>query len=570
MQSNITPQQQAILLQLQQAQMHQQQPGGTRQVQRPPLAPPQAAPAPPAPNGVSTTTKHSTDGDEQYRNAKRRKPTSLALPTRFTPRSLRDGPTDLVLAPSLASLDSLSKSYKSLQEIESRLDWTFSRKAIELTEKSRGTATDEGERVNRTMRIHVQAKVRDQEEQFDGEGELEKAGEVPKSEDANVKDESQTKVPFTRHYQRITIESPLLPTPLVWNRSSSFPRSLHFTIPYSLPPSSSSSESPPPLSLKISLYPFSYSHSPTSQLFTLVPPELSSLLSLSECTRPEALHHLWSYVRSNNLTLENIDGRGTGGIKTQESAAGGGLNKKFFGGMDKVAWHHLGEWVNRWLGPTVPRVIDYSLTPSVSKDADHHRAYDVPLSTFPSSSSASPTTSQHRLQTAALLSSLSTSSSSTTNNPHSIQSPGHPTPPQQLQHPLHQALESINSQIANSTLQVTTHLLQLDSLMSFTRDPSKFLETYLENQASDLDVVLSKGGNGRGDKSMGIGEGWKESLRGSKYFKGEGEGEGDGEWVKEAVGVWLAREREGELRKQLAQASQAQQQQQGGASAGRR
>lgn len=56
-----------------------------------------------------------------------------------------------------------------------------------MTEKSRGTATDEGERVNRTMRIHVQAKVRDQEEQFEGQGELEKAGEVPKSEDANVK-----------------------------------------------------------------------------------------------------------------------------------------------------------------------------------------------------------------------------------------------------------------------------------------------------------------------------------------------------------------------------------------------
>ena len=56
---NITPQQQAIMLQLQQAQQSQQQ-SQSRSIP----AQPQSK------NGVTTTLKHSSDGDDQYRNAK--------------------------------------------------------------------------------------------------------------------------------------------------------------------------------------------------------------------------------------------------------------------------------------------------------------------------------------------------------------------------------------------------------------------------------------------------------------------------------------------------------------------
>jgi len=52
---------------------------------------------------------------------------------------------------------------------------------------------------------------------------------------------------------------------------------------------------------------------------------------------------------------------------------------------------------------------------------------------------------------------------------------------------------------------------------------------------------------------MGLGEGWKESLRNTREFLGASGGEGEGEreedgWIKEAVSVLIAREQEGRLR----------------------
>ncbi|GAA5847208.1 hypothetical protein JCM3766R1_001835 [Sporobolomyces carnicolor] len=592
MSQQITPQQQAILAQLQHAQA---QPPGAR--------PPVSAPTRSTNAGVTTTLKHLSDGDEQYRNAKRRKPTSLSLPTHFAlATTASSGPTDKKLAPSLASLEKLSTSYRALQQVESKLDWTFSRKAIELTEKaSAKDHGDQGERVQRTMRIHAEFDVVDQEWQLDPDAIANQVKDDPervpkikvKLSGQILDDESQAKVPFTKHYQRVTIECPFLTTPLTWNRtpSTNFPSSLNFTIPYSLPrpvepsssdPSGAPSTTDPVVQIKVTLHPFAYPQSQTSQLFTVLPPDLSSLLNVSECTRSEALHHLWLYIRSHHLIIENLDGRGTGGIKTQEAttaanptsggggpssstspAPGGGLSKKYFGGVEKIAWHHLGEWVNRWLGPVVPRVIDLKFSPAAptstsgegddGKKLDHHQAFDVPVSIFPNASTSSI---QARLQqkTISLLSTLTSSSASPSTSD---------SAPPNLNDPLSggsnavvQALEALNSQIANSTLAVVRHKLELDSLLAFARDPTKFLNRYLASQDSNLETVL----NGRSLSSqgigMGLGDGWKESLRGSQYFNNPGrrdggEVEGRGEWVKEAVGVWLAREREGELRKVL-------------------
>ena len=149
---------------------------------------------------------------------------------------------------------------------------------------------------------------------------------------------------------------------------------MNLSIPQSITlPSSSDTSTPssPPIQFKITLYPYSYSESPPQQqLFTLFPPDLSNLLQISESTRQQVLHNLWLYVRKHNLIIENVDPRGGipgGGIKTQpEGLEGGGpgLTKKYFGGMDKIAWHHLGEWVNRWLGPPVPRICQFGFKPT--------------------------------------------------------------------------------------------------------------------------------------------------------------------------------------------------------------
>ena len=125
---------------------------------------------------------------------RRRKPTNLSLPSKYTSTSPVHGPTDLKLADSLSSLEQLSNSYKTLTELESKLDWTFSRKAIELSEKSssggggEGSGSGSGERVDRIMRLHFECKVLDQEWQFeDDQDQLKEVGKVPENENEQVK-----------------------------------------------------------------------------------------------------------------------------------------------------------------------------------------------------------------------------------------------------------------------------------------------------------------------------------------------------------------------------------------------
>ncbi|GAA5830747.1 hypothetical protein JCM5353_008298 [Sporobolomyces roseus] len=507
---------QSVILQLQQAAQNQ----------------PQQPPQPPStqPGGVTTTQKHSSDGDEQYRNAKRRKPTSLSLPTHFTPTITSTspsalGPTDLKLSTSLESLDHLSSSYRTLQSLEHKLDWTFSRKAIELQEpQGQGQGGEErGERRERKLTIWVQANVIDQEWQLtsDQEGELEKAGEVPQDEATQVKvprvefeikgkilyDDSQSKIPFTSYFQQIQISSPLLSSPITYSRSTTSPppSSLRFTIPLSCPPTLS-------IPLTLLFHPYTYS----SSLFTLPPTtDLSNLLQLTECTRRELLHNLWLYIRQHKLIIE-------GGIKLEdETKLPRGLGKRFFGGSEVVGWHHLGEYANRWLGPIVPRKIECEFKVSESEPMSQIQAFEFSISYFPSSQTS--TSPRSRQQLSQILSSLSPSQNPST--------------------PLTSQLSSLNSQISLSTLSVQTHLLQLHSLLSFTRDPTKFLSTYLGSLQSDLSLVLNK--EGRGSSSMGFGEGWKENLRNTKEFLGGSEGQDQGGWIREAASVLLNRDQEG-------------------------
>jgi len=290
--------------------------------------------------------------------------------------------------------------------------------------------------------------------------------------------------------------------------------------------------------LTLLFHPYTYS----SSLFTLPPTtDLSSLLQLTECTRRELLHNLWLYIRQHKLIIE-------GGIKLQdETKLPRGLGKRFFGGSEVVGWHHLGEYANRWLGPIVPRKIDCEfkyVSPqnsllsfffreltrkkffracrvSESSPMSQIQAFEFSISYFPSSQTS--TSPRSRQQLSQILSSLSTSQNPST--------------------PLTSQLSSLNSQISLSTLSVQTHLLQLHSLLSFTRDPTKFLSTYLGSLQTDLSIVLNK--EGRGSSSMGFGEGWKENLRNTKEFLGGSEEQDQGGWVKEAASVLLSREQEG-------------------------
>ncbi|GAA6063850.1 hypothetical protein JCM10212_000330 [Sporobolomyces blumeae] len=505
------------------------------------------------PGVISTSTKHPIDPDDASRSTKRRKPTDPSIPTRFTPTvpdRVEPGPTDRKLAASLAALDHLSESYSALEELEHKLDWTLSRKHVEVTENHAGTRAHDVVQV--PLRVHVEAVVRDQAYLLTP-GELEQAGEI---EHGDGPPPAETKVPrvevkisgeildnetfasspFTAHFSRVTVESTSLPTSVSWTRppptaSSSSPTSTTESKPnptfprvlnVSVPTSSTTA-------LRILLHPH---HPPGYERYALLP-ELAQLLDCAESDRIGVLERLWTYVREKGLILEPESsaanptaGRAPGGggpQQPQRTPAGhlaGGIKtdarlRKFFQNQAVVPFHHLPEYVNRWLAPISPRVIEVEVPIGAEQPLSLHTAYDVPLF-LPSPHSASV-----RSIAQTFLSSFAPST------------------------PLVHEVEALSDQIANSALSVSTHLANLHALVGFTRDPVQFLRTYLSSQASSLETVLSK--SGRGDSSgllgsgaMGVGTGWKEDMRASEKW--------DGEWVKEAVAVWDGRETEARIR----------------------
>lgn len=122
-------------------------------------------------------------------------------------------------------------------------------------------------------------------------------------------------------------------------------------------------------------------------------------------------------------------------------------------------------------------------------------------------------------------------------------------------------LSLLDDKLATNCLATTQRLRQLHALMAFTRDPRGFLERWLESQAGSLEQVLGASASAAAGSASTLGEElfgprWREEIRSAETWE-------DKEWVKEAVGVWASREKEGQLaRMRAAQAQQAAQQQQ--------
>lgn len=121
-------------------------------------------------------------------------------------------------------------------------------------------------------------------------------------------------------------------------------------------------------------------------------------------------------------------------------------------------------------------------------------------------------------------------------------------------------LSLLDDKLATNCLATTQHLRQLHALMAFTRDPRGFLERWLESQAGALEQILGTSAGAAAGSASTLGEElfgprWREEIRSAETWE-------DKEWVKEAVGVWANREKEGQLARMRVQAQQAQQQQQ--------
>lgn len=215
-----------------------------------------------------------------------------------------------------------------------------------------------------------------------------------------------------------------------------------------------------------------------------------------------------------------------------------------------VAFHHIPEYLNRWFMPAAPRVVNFDIkcghsffssplgcttdchARRVTPDspAEQHHAFDLTL--------YHPSPARPALESASR--SLSSLVSGTA--------------------PSATDLSLLDDKLATNCLATTQHLRQLHALMAFTRDPRGFLERWLESQAGSLEQILGTSASAAAGSASTLGEElfgprWREEIRSAETWE-------DKEWVKEAVGVWASREKEGQLARTRVQAQQAQQQQQ--------
>ncbi|KAG0656611.1 hypothetical protein C6P46_007015 [Rhodotorula mucilaginosa] len=506
-------------------------------------------------------------------------PTDRSLPLAFTTR--RPGPSDDKLRPSLEALEQLANSYADLQHLERRLDWTLARKQHQVTEQ----ATTPGQPFKRTLRVHVLATVHDQSWQLDPEKLAAQAdpsssssGPTPRVElriSGQLLDDPRypaSSTPFTQFVQRLVVETPsrdpatypVGSQPLTWTRpppaSSSDPappqpdatNPLPALLTTSFPTSSST------LSLRLAVYP---SH-PAGDRYALHP-ELAAVLDCAESDRLGVLEALWNYAKTNGLVVEMggggeapAPGAGTGagaaasalksGIKTDERIA------KFFGNMGMVAFHHVPEYLNRWLMPPSPRLINLVVLVDPAAPTTQHTAYDLDIYV--------PDPSRPALEACARsLASLSSPPTTTTSS--SSSSPSSPSSAAA------EELASLDAQIALDCLTTTTHLRQLHALLSFTRDPVSFLSHFIASQAGSLEQILGAGGGGGAtiapvgmDKVLG--ERWRDEIRRSETWDSSNENEGAGAgakgWLEDAIAVWAMREKEGEAQRLRQQQQQHQ------------
>ncbi|GAA5919965.1 hypothetical protein JCM6882_005941 [Rhodosporidiobolus microsporus] len=585
---------QAVAAQQQQQQQQAAAGGGAAPAAAPAAAAaaaPAAGAAAAAASGITTRERELGDGDEALRNAKRRKPTSRLLPLSFTTPSTTSSspsPSDARLAPSLSSLESLAASYKQLQEIERRVDWTVARKKVEVGEAAQGLGiggaggAGRGRQLKRTLRVHLTATLKNQPAHLSpaellAAGEDVPAADAPKAgDDADIavdgaevvktegqegevkekedgeekkKEKEAVKVPSVEI--RVTgevLDDPVHPHPLAHYLSR--------LVLESLPSPSSAPSAPAPAPAPVSWTRPAPSNPPSSTTAPALPAAFTSLFpttsSLSHPFRltlyllhpagdrfalvPE-LAHLVDLAESDRVgVLEALWGyarerglvvgpeEGGGGAQANGTVAQGPGPK---GGIRTDA--RLAKFFgNQALVPfhLLPEYINRCLAPA------QPRVIDVNIDL-----SSSASTEQHFAFDLDLYvpSPLTTTLSAVNRSLSSLTSSSSSSDPSSASTSDARELSALDDKLALNCLSTAQHLQQLHLLLSFTRDPAAFLAEFVDAQAGSLAEILGSSAAATGKE----GGKWREELRRSSAL------EGNGNWADEAARVLALRSTEG-------------------------
>jgi len=375
-----------------------------------------------------------------------------------------------------------SKMYQDLLEMERKLDWTMTRKKVEVQDALVRTPT-----TTRTLRIFLSHTV---------SGQVWQTGEAAAASteggDAAVNFETGQGIPawaikiegrllelqnqrakdkvtprkFSTFVKRMIVEldrdTTLYPDGNIveWPRAQpAIPPLDGFTIRRT---------GDQPTKIRVVMH---LEHFPEQYK---VQPELANILGIKEESRIGVIQALWNYIKVQGLQ-DKVDRRV---IRADEYL------KPIFG-ADLLMFQHIPELVNRYLMPPDPIIMHYAVDPAVAPP-ERPSAWDVEV----------------RTEDGAMKSRMATMVQATKESA--------------------QELTKLDEEIALHAQSLHNSHLKRTFLQSFAEDPVQFIHTWLASQSRDLESILGSGPSEGATVRA-------EELRRSEFFALP--------WVEEAVAV---------------------------------
>ncbi|KAG9312916.1 SWI/SNF complex 60 kDa subunit [Chiua virens] len=415
---------------------------------------------------------------EGVKSAKRRKLTDKSIPNA------------LAQMPDFAQE---SQMYQNLLEMEKKLDWTMTRKRVEVQDALARNPT-----TARTLRVFVSHTVSGQPWQV-GEGD---------GEGDTVNFETGQGIPAWS----LKVEGRLLELPNQRSRDKTPPRKFSTFIkrmimeldrdPH-LYPDGNIVEWPRPQGVQPPLDGFTIRRmgdQPTRVRILMhlehtpeqykVSPDLAYVLGIKEESRIGVIQTLWNYIKLNGLQ-DKVDRRR---IKADDYL------RPIFGG-DSIVFQQLPELVNRHLMPPDPIILYYTFNPGVPPP-ERPTAWDIEVK-------MEDTTVKNRM--AVIVQS----------SKESVQDLGKLDEEVCYSNMLRQ-FDLKYSQISLLAQSLHNAHTKRVFLQSFAEDPARFIQTWLESQSRDLESVLGSGPSEGATIRA-------EELRRSDFFRLP--------WVEEAVAI---------------------------------
>ncbi|KAI6143230.1 SWI/SNF complex 60 kDa subunit [Pisolithus tinctorius] len=368
-----------------------------------------------------------------------------------------------------------SEMYQSLLEMERKLDWTMTRKRVEVQDAlSRNPTT------TRTLRVFLSHSVSGQ------------SWQVGDAESEPVNFETGQGIPAWS----FKVEGRLLELPNQRSRDKVVPRKFSTFIKRmiveldrdpSLYPDGNILEWPRTQGVQPALDGFTIRRTgdqPTRIRVIIhleqtpeqykVSPELGNVLGIKEESRIGVIQTLWNYIKIHGLQ-DKVDRRR---IKADDHL------RPIFGG-DTVVFQQLPELVNRYLIPPDPVILHYTINPMVPPP-ERPQAWDIEV----------------KMEDTSLKSRMAVMVQATKDST--------------------QDLSKLDDEIALLTQSLHNAHTKRVFLQSFAEDPTKFIQNWLESQSRDLESILGSGPSEGATIRA-------EELRRSDFFRLP--------WVEEAVAI---------------------------------